>query len=400
MPGTEVRGRETEGRVLSGDRVAVPAGQDLDLRGERALAGHDEAREVVGDDDGGVLGGERTGPRGCGRLDRPVIEPSSGTAGVLTHPLEDERVEPAARPGVVEPQPLVDDERLLQLVGDGDGVVERVVPREAAEHLAPVENVAARAVRGGFIEPGEPGLLVGHVFFPRGRPRRMRSVPILRAVLLSAQGLTRTYRLGTQMVTGISEATLDLDAGEFAVLAGPSGSGKTTLLNCLGLLDTPDAGTLVFERRDVSGLSDKERARVRRERLGFVFQNSQLIPVLTAEENVSLALWIREYSDAESKARAREALAAVGLEGMEDRKPDALSGGQRQRVAVARAIVGKPALILADEPGVAVRKLEAPRPLRHAAHEARGDVPVLEPRSPDDRARGAAHRPSGRKNRQ
>lgn len=178
----------------------------------------------------------------------------------------------------------------------------------------------------------------------------MRSVPILRAVLLSAQGLTRTYRLGTQMVTGISEASLSLDAGEFAVLAGPSGSGKTTLLNCLGLLDTPDSGTLVFEGRDVSGLSDKERARVRRERLGFVFQNSQLIPVLTAEENVSLALWIREYSDAESKSRAREALAAVGLGGMEDRKPDALSGGQRQRVAVARAIVGKPALILADEP--------------------------------------------------
>lgn len=169
-------------------------------------------------------------------------------------------------------------------------------------------------------------------------------------MLLAAEGLTRIYTLGEERVTGVKDASLTLEKGEFAVLAGPSGSGKTTLLNLLGLLDTPTSGRLRFEGADTAGLDDRGRARLRRERLGFVFQQHQLVPVLTAEENVAMALWIRKRPEDECKRRARAALEAVGLSGLSARRPDALSGGQRQRVAVARAIVGEPGLVLADEP--------------------------------------------------
>jgi len=170
------------------------------------------------------------------------------------------------------------------------------------------------------------------------------------APLLSASGLTRTYAEGEARVVGIRDASLELAPGELAVLAGPSGSGKTTLLNLLGLLDRPDGGRLTLLGEDVSSLDDRGRARLRREKLGFVFQSHQLVPVLSAEENVALALWIRGLPEAECRTKARAALAAVGLAGLEARRPDAMSGGQRQRVAVARAIVGAPALVLADEP--------------------------------------------------
>jgi putative ABC transport system ATP-binding protein len=168
--------------------------------------------------------------------------------------------------------------------------------------------------------------------------------------ILEARGLTRIYRLGAEKVAGIRDATLEVGPSEFAVLAGPSGSGKTTLLNLLGLLDRPDEGTLVFEGRDVSTLDDRERSRLRRERIGFVFQSHSLVPVLSAAENVAIALWIRNVPEAECRRRAVLALDAVGLAGLANRLPDALSGGQRQRVAVARALVGEPAVILADEP--------------------------------------------------
>ncbi len=168
--------------------------------------------------------------------------------------------------------------------------------------------------------------------------------------IVEARGLTRIYRLGEERVAGIRDATLAVDAGEFAVLAGPSGSGKTTLLNLLGLLDRPDEGQILFEERDVSTLGDAGRSRLRRERIGFVFQTHQLVPVLSAVENVALALWIRGLPEGECRRRARGALEAVGLSGLDGRRPDALSGGQRQRVAVARALVGEPAVILADEP--------------------------------------------------
>lgn len=180
-------------------------------------------------------------------------------------------------------------------------------------------------------------------------------------MLLDARSLTKTYRLGDERVTGVSDATLAVAPGELAVFAGPSGSGKTTLLNLLGLLDTPDAGALLFDGDDVSRLAEKERARLRRERIGFVFQSHQLVPVLSALENVALALWIRELPEETCADRARSALEAVGLKGLEARRPDALSGGQRQRVAVARAIVGEPAIVLADEPTASLDSENAAR---------------------------------------
>ncbi len=192
--------------------------------------------------------------------------------------------------------------------------------------------------------------------------------------IIEARSLTKTYRLGEERVVGVVDASLALEKGAFAVLAGPSGSGKTTLLNLLGLLDTPDAGTLIFEGRDIATLDERARARLRRERLGFVFQAHQLVPVLSAEENVALALWIRNLPEETCRKRAREALAAVGLEGLAARRPDALSGGQRQRVAVARAIVGEPALVLADEPTASLDSETAGKLLDLFArlHEDRG----------------------------
>jgi putative ABC transport system ATP-binding protein len=192
--------------------------------------------------------------------------------------------------------------------------------------------------------------------------------------IVEARSLTKTYRLGEERVVGVVDASLALEKGAFAVLAGPSGSGKTTLLNLLGLLDTPDSGTLTFEGRDVAALDERARARLRRERLGFVFQAHQLVPVLSAEENVALALWIRKLPEETCRKRSREALAAVGLEGLSSRRPDALSGGQRQRVAVARAIVGEPALVLADEPTASLDSETAGKLLDLFArlHEDRG----------------------------
>jgi len=194
------------------------------------------------------------------------------------------------------------------------------------------------------------------------------------APLLSAAGLTRVYAEGAERVVGVRDATLALEPGELAVLAGPSGSGKTTLLNLVGLLDRPDAGRLELLGEDVSRLDDRGRSRLRREKLGFVFQSHQLVPVLSAEENVALALWIRGLPEPECRSRARAALGAVGLAGLEARRPDAMSGGQRQRVAVARAIVGEPALVLADEPTASLDSETAARLLElfDALHAEKG----------------------------
>ncbi len=194
------------------------------------------------------------------------------------------------------------------------------------------------------------------------------------APLLSATGLTRVYAEGAERVVGVRDATLALEPGELAVLAGPSGSGKTTLLNLVGLLDRPDGGRLELLGEDVSRLDDRGRSRLRREKLGFVFQSHQLVPVLSAEENVALALWIRGLPEPECRSRARAALGAVGLAGLEARRPDAMSGGQRQRVAVARAIVGEPALVLADEPTASLDSETAARLLElfDALHAEKG----------------------------
>ncbi len=167
---------------------------------------------------------------------------------------------------------------------------------------------------------------------------------------VSVRGLTREYKQGDHIVHALRGVDLDIDSGEFTVLMGPSGSGKTTLLNLIGALDVPTAGTVSIDGHDIGGLKSGKRADLRLQQLGFVFQSYNLIPVLTAYENADFVLMLRGMPAAERKQRVMETLKAVGLDGLENRRPNELSGGQQQRVAVARAIAGKPALVLADEP--------------------------------------------------
>jgi putative ABC transport system ATP-binding protein len=160
----------------------------------------------------------------------------------------------------------------------------------------------------------------------------------------------RTYGQGELAVHALRDLTLDVVAGDFVSLAGPSGSGKSTLLNVIGALDAPTSGTVEVLGRDVGALSAGARARLRLGHLGFVFQAYNLLPVLSARENVEFILQLQGVPPAERRERALATLAALGLEGLSERRPAALSGGQQQRVAVARAVVSEPALLLADEP--------------------------------------------------
>ncbi|MEO8432955.1 MAG: ABC transporter ATP-binding protein [Acidobacteriota bacterium] len=168
--------------------------------------------------------------------------------------------------------------------------------------------------------------------------------------LIEARDLVRTYRLGEGEVRAVQGVSVDVGPGEFVALQGPSGSGKTTLLNLLGLLDHPDSGTVRIAGRDASSLSENERADLRRDRYGFVFQTFNLIPVLSSRENVEYPMALAGRSEDERRARSGELLAAVGLAGKEEVRPDLLSGGQRQRVAIARALANRPAIVFADEP--------------------------------------------------
>jgi len=171
-----------------------------------------------------------------------------------------------------------------------------------------------------------------------------------RAPLIQASSLSRTYLLGAASVPAVQDVTLSIDGGEFVALQGPSGSGKTTLLNLLGLLDRPDTGTVSIEGQDGESLSENARSDLRRDRFGFVFQTFNLIPVLTAEENVAFPMVIAGVADPERRERARELLRSVGLDDKLGVRPDLLSGGQRQRVAIARALANRPAIVFADEP--------------------------------------------------
>jgi len=168
--------------------------------------------------------------------------------------------------------------------------------------------------------------------------------------LFEAQGVVRSFRLGRHRVEALRGVDLAVGRGELVAVSGPSGSGKTTLLHLLGALDRPDAGRVLFEGRDLAELGERERTLLRRRALGFVFQTFNLVPVLSALENVEYPLWIAGVSRRERRERAEAALAAVGLAGRLAHRPDELSGGERQRVAVARALVGRPLAILADEP--------------------------------------------------
>ncbi|MGP8172928.1 MAG: ABC transporter ATP-binding protein [Terracidiphilus sp.] len=151
-------------------------------------------------------------------------------------------------------------------------------------------------------------------------------------------------------VSALSNASLRVSAGEFLAIAGPSGSGKTTLLNLIGCIDKPTAGRILVDGVDTSKLKPGSMATLRREKIGFVFQTFNLIPVFTAAENVEYPLLIQGIGSRERRKRVAEALDSVGLSARANQRPDLLSGGERQRVAVARAIVHRPALVLADEP--------------------------------------------------
>jgi putative ABC transport system ATP-binding protein len=168
--------------------------------------------------------------------------------------------------------------------------------------------------------------------------------------LVAAAGLSKAYRLGAAVVPAVRDVTLSIGEGEFVALQGPSGSGKTTLLNLLGLLDTPDRGTLSIRGEDAGRLSEDERSDLRRDRFGFVFQSFNLIAVLTAEENVGYPMALAGVDASRRRARSRELLEAVGLADKMGVRPDLLSGGQRQRVAIARSLANRPAVVFADEP--------------------------------------------------
>ena len=168
---------------------------------------------------------------------------------------------------------------------------------------------------------------------------------------LHLEGVTKIYRKGANEVRALDGVDLDIEAGEFLTVVGTSGSGKTTFLNILGCLDTPTDGRLVYDGVELRALGEKGLSAYRRDRISFVFQSYNLIPVLTVRENVELPLVIeRKRNTREIRAMADEMIAAVGLAGMENRYPRELSGGQEQRVAIARALVKKPLVVLADEP--------------------------------------------------
>ncbi len=163
------------------------------------------------------------------------------------------------------------------------------------------------------------------------------------------KGVTKTYGSGPTSVRALRGVDLTIEAGEFAAICGPSGSGKTTLLNLLGCLDVQTSGVVEIAGTEIGALSARERARLRAEKIGFIFQTVNLIPVLSAAENVETALHLAR-TPGNRPAMAREMLAAVGLGDMVGRRPGQLSGGQQQRVAGARALVKRPALVIADEP--------------------------------------------------
>ena len=168
--------------------------------------------------------------------------------------------------------------------------------------------------------------------------------------VVKAVNAVKDYGLNGQKVHALRGINLEFQSGEFAAVAGPSGSGKSTFLHLAGCLDTLSRGSMLVGGEDVAGLSQKQLALLRRQSIGFIFQAYNLIPVLSAEENIGFPLTLLGVDAREVRNRTRQALRDVGLEGMEKRRPKEMSGGQQQRVAIARALIKKPVLILADEP--------------------------------------------------
>ena len=168
--------------------------------------------------------------------------------------------------------------------------------------------------------------------------------------VVKAENVIKDYGLNGQTVHALRGVCLSFQAGEFAAIAGPSGSGKSTFLHLAGCLDTLTGGSMLVSGEDTGKMKRKDLALLRRQKIGFIFQAYNLIPVLSVEENISFPLSLLGVSPKEIKERTAQVLKEVGLEGMEKRRPKEMSGGQQQRVAIARALVKKPALVLADEP--------------------------------------------------
>jgi putative ABC transport system ATP-binding protein len=168
--------------------------------------------------------------------------------------------------------------------------------------------------------------------------------------MIEIKDIKKSYQSGETSVQALRGVSLSIADGEFLSIAGPSGSGKTTLLNLIGCLDTADSGTITIDSLSIARQSKKELALLRRQKIGFVFQSFNLIPVLTAFENASFPLNLLALNETEIRERTMALLDEVGLAGMEHRKPAELSGGQQQRVAIARALIKNPGLVLADEP--------------------------------------------------
>ena len=170
------------------------------------------------------------------------------------------------------------------------------------------------------------------------------------AEILVAQGVRKVYRTGAEEVTALKHLDLTVKAGEFVAVMGPSGSGKTTLLNCLSGLDEIDEGSVVVEGENLHEMSDTARSRHRAERMGFIFQSFNLIPVFTSAENVELPLLLCGAAAGEARSKAEETLRLVGLGDRLNHRPNELSGGEQQRVTIARALAGTPSIVWADEP--------------------------------------------------
>jgi putative ABC transport system ATP-binding protein len=168
--------------------------------------------------------------------------------------------------------------------------------------------------------------------------------------IVEIDDVSRVFPFDHSQVRALDHVSVQVNAGEFLAISGPSGSGKSTLLNLVGCIDKPTSGRIAIEGIDTGTLSPAQSSRIRREKIGFVFQTFNLIPVFTASENVEYPLLIQQVSAAERRRRVADALECVGLTARAQHRPDILSGGERQRVAIARAIVHRPTLVLADEP--------------------------------------------------
>ena len=169
-------------------------------------------------------------------------------------------------------------------------------------------------------------------------------------ITIQLDNVVKTYQMGSQEVKALNGISISIPRGEFHVIMGPSGSGKTTFLNMVGALDVPSEGEVYFEGVPLSNLTQKQLASLRAYKIGFIFQTFNLVPVITALENVTLPLIFQKYPRKERRKRAIEILKRVGLGDRMNHTPDELSGGQQQRVAIARALAGEPSLVLADEP--------------------------------------------------